>query len=231
MTAEPVIGIADYSDQIDIFNPTKVGETVTVIGCGGIGASILPTLLTMGFTRFIIFDDDLVEPRNITTNLIYRPSDIYRPKVERTEEYLREYGATSVEAHREKYDGQIPLTGLVISGVDSMAARKAIWEHVATSDITLYMDGRIGGQHMTLLTLEPFNPAHVEWYEEYCLFDDARASKAPCTARTVVYPAVVLGGYMARGLAAWSRGEAFPNRIDINFKGDLFFRTVTVPTD
>ena len=54
----------DYSDQTGFFNPAMVSETVTIIGCGGIGASVLPTLVTMGFTQFILFDPDFVEPRD-----------------------------------------------------------------------------------------------------------------------------------------------------------------------
>jgi hypothetical protein len=220
---------ADFSDQTGIFDPARVSDTVTVIGCGGIGASILPTLLTMGFKQFILFDPDTVEARNVTTNLIFRPRDLFRVKVERVREYLLEYGAESVEIHQELFTGQVPLSGLVISGVDTMSARKEIWEHIADNgDIPLYFDGRIGGEQFTLLTIEPFNPDHTEWYEEHWLFDDSEASTLPCTARTVVYPAVALGAFMAAYLAAWSRGERVPSQTDLNFHGAPFFQTVTV---
>jgi hypothetical protein len=220
---------ADFSDQTGIFDPAKVSDTVTVIGCGGIGASILPTLLTMGFKKFILFDPDTVEARNITTNLIFRPRDLFRVKVERVREYLLEYGAESVETHQELYTGQVPLSGLVISGVDTMSARKEIWGHIVDNgDVPLYLDGRIGGEQFTLLAVEPFNSDHIEWYEEFCLFDDSEAAALPCTARTVVYPAVALGAFMAAYLAAWSRGEKVPSRTDLNFHGTPFFQTVAV---
>jgi hypothetical protein len=220
---------ADFSHQTGIFNPAQVSDTVTIIGCGGIGASVLPTLVTMGFTKFILIDPDLIEPRNITTNLIFRPQDLLRAKVERVKEYLLEYGAESVEIHQELFTGQVPLTGLVISGVDTMAARKEIWKYVVdNADIPLYCDGRIGGQQMSLLVVEPFNPDHTEWYEEYWLFDDEQAAPLPCTARTVVFPAVALGAFMAAYLAAWSRGEQVPQQTDLNFEGAPFFQTVTI---
>ncbi len=220
---------ADFSDQIDIFDPTKVSETVTIIGCGGIGASALPTLVTMGFTKFILFDKDLIEPRNITTNPIFRPQDLLRPKVERVREYLLEHGAKSVEIHQEFFTGQAPLKGLVVSGVDSMKARQEIWEHlVMNEDVPLYLDGRIGGQFMTLLSFEPYNPTHIDWYEEHQLRDDKDAAPLPCTARTVAYPAVALGAHMAAYLAAWSRGEKVPVQTDQMFGAVPFFQTIVL---
>lgn len=218
--------VANFSDQTGIFDPSKVDEVVTVIGVGGIGASILPTILTMGFRKFRLYDPDVVEDRNVTTNLIFRPQDLFRSKVGRVKEYLLDNGATEVEIVQEHYTGQEPLSGLVISGVDSMSARKEIWQHVVDGDVFLYLDGRIGGQHATLLTVEPFNPAHTDWYEKYWLFDDAQAVDLPCTARAVVYPAVALGCFMAAFLARWSRGEKIPARMDVNFaEPGIFLQT------
>lgn len=221
--------VADFSDQTAIFDPAKVSNTVTIIGCGGIGASVLPTLVTMGFKKFILIDPDRIEARNVTTNLIFRPQDLSRPKTERVKEYLEEFGAESIETHQESFTGQVPLSGLVISGVDTMSARKEIWQHIVdNTDIPLYLDGRIGGQHMTLLAIEPYDFTHIEWYEEYWLFDDEQAAPLPCTARTIVYPAVALGAFMAAYLAAWSRGETVPTQTDLGFQGEPFFQIVKV---
>lgn len=223
--------VANFGDQTAIFDPSKVSEEVTIIGCGGIGASILPLLVTMGFTKFVLWDGDIVVDRNVTTNLIFRPCDLGKYKVDRVKEYLLEYGATSVEIHKEPFDGQQRLTGLVISGVDNMDARKMIWQHVASGDVTLYMDGRIGGQNATLLALEPFNFEHAEWYEEHWLFDNSEAAPLPCTARTIVYPAVALGVYIASYLAAWSRGELYPQQTTLGFQGEPYFEVVYVGHD
>lgn len=216
-----------YVHQTGFFDPDKTQEmAVTVIGCGGIGACVLPLLVTMGFTKFVLWDADSVEEHNVSTNLIYRLADIGRPKVERSAEYLEEFGAKEVIAHQEAYGGQLPLSGLVISGVDSMAARENIWPHVEFNDeVSLYLDGRIGGLHMTLLAVEPFNLEHIEKYQKH-LFPDSKAAPLPCTARTIVYPAVALATHMANILAGWSRGEKMPFRIDFNFGPGLFFEVV-----
>lgn len=217
----------DFSDQTGIFDPTGYAGGLTMIGCGGIGASVLPTIVTMGFTRYVLWDDDQVEPRNVASQLAFRPADLYRPKVEVLSEYLQAYGAVEIETHLEKFTANDPLEGLVISGVDSMAARKEIWQAAAwNTNVPLYFDGRIGGEHFTLLVIEPFNPDDVKWYEDRWLFDDEQAAELPCTQRAIVYPAVALGAFMASLLATWSRGgEKLPRRIDLSMR-DMFFQVV-----
>lgn len=202
----------DFSDQTGFFNPDGFADTLTVIGIGGIGASILPTLVTMGFSRYVLWDNDIVEPRNIASQLLFAPGDLYRRKVEVAKEYLLKYGATDVQIVERRFTPKDHLEpGVVISGVDSMAARQAIWKAVKNSGASLYLDGRIGGEFFKLLAVEPFDG---DWYENGWLFDDGEASELPCTLRAVVYPAVALGAEMAALLAGWSRGEVVPQQID-----------------
>jgi hypothetical protein len=211
---------ADFSDQTGFFNPAGFADVLTVIGCGGIGASILPTLVTMGFSRYVLWDDDVVEPRNIASQLLFAPSDLYRHKVEVAREYLLKYGATDVQIVSRRFTAKDRLeSGVVISGVDTMAARQQIWKAVKRSDASLYLDGRIGGEHFTLLTVEPFDG---DWYEADWLFDDEEAAELPCTLRAVVYPAVALGAEIAALLAGWSRGEIVPKRLDHHLGSNFY---------
>lgn len=211
----------DYSDQTTIFDPRQNGHTVTVIGCGGIGASILPTLVTMGFGQYELWDDDVVEPRNVASQLAFRPEDVNRPKVEVMEEYLRAYGAEEVTTHRERitFDNVDQLNGIVIAAVDSMAARRMIWNGIAwRGDIPLYLDGRIGGETWQLFMLAPYDAEKIEWYETFWMFDDDVASPLPCAERAIVYPAVALGAVMAAQLARYLRGEEYPRMMQMGMR-------------
>jgi len=216
--------VADFSDQTGFFNPSEFVETIEIIGLGGIGASILPTLVTMGFHRFRLWDADAVEPRNIASQLLYKPTDLYRSKAEVCREYLLEYGATNVDIVERFFTADDVLEGsVVISGVDTMAARQTIWQVVKVSPgVQFYLDGRIGGLHMTLLGVETFDG---DWYEQNWLFDDKAAAPLPCTQRAIAYPAVALGAFMASYLVEWNRGNMPPKRVDLNLE-NLFFQTV-----
>ena len=86
----------DWADQTGWFDPNKITTPVTVIGCGGIGSNVAFELITMGFKRFVLYDDDIVEPRNLASQKAFRHRDLYRPKVEALAEVLIEYGAVEV---------------------------------------------------------------------------------------------------------------------------------------
>ena len=201
---------ADYSDQTAIFDPTKFGHKVTVIGCGGIGASTLLTLATLGIPHFDLWDPDIVEPRNVASQLMFRPCDVTRPKVVVAQETLLSYGVPEVTIHEGEFHADEhadELDGIVISGVDTMAVRKDIWQAIAWNpSVALYLDGRIGGEHWQLNSVDPNGLDDIEWYEQFQLFDDADAAPLPCAERAVVYPAVMLGAAMVANITRFQRG-------------------------
>lgn len=202
---------ADFSNQTGFFDPAAFGHEVTLIGCGGIGASALPTLATLGIPNITIWDPDMVEPRNLASTILFGPDDVGKSKVEVAQRELLRLGAKTVTIHDELFDPDVhgnALNGIVISGVDSMSARKQIWKAIAWNGLVpLYLDGRIGGEQLQLNIVNPVDPDDVAWYEEHQLFDDANAAPLPCAVRNVVYPSATLGGVMASKLASFSRGE------------------------
>lgn len=196
----------DWADQTGWFDPDKVTSPVTVIGCGGIGSNAAFELITMGFKRFVLYDDDTVEPRNLASQKAFRHRDLYRPKVEALAEVLIEYGATEVLVHQRLFTSEDTIAGaIVIGAVDSMKSRQLIWEAVSNSpDVELYLDGRLGGQLAQIFAVEPLDG---DWYEDDWLFGDGEATTGiTCTMRAIVYPATVMSGIMCRHLSRWSRG-------------------------
>lgn len=214
---------ADFGDQSGIFDPKKFTGNLTVIGCGGIGASALPTLATLGIRRIEIWDPDFVEPRNVASQLMFRPGDIGQPKVEVAKEILHAYGVEEVVAHQEYFQGAdhaSMLDGVVITAVDSMSARQQIWDGIKLNPmVSTLIDGRIGGESYTLIVIDPLNYDQVCWYEQFQLFDDDQAAPLPCTERAVVYPAVELGAKMAVALANLQRGLPVPSFTHHNMNG------------
>ena len=205
---------ANFRDQTGFFDPSKNTDTLTVIGCGGIGASSLPTLVTLGIRRIVLWDPDEVEDRNVASQLMFRPDDVGRPKVEVAEEVLTAYGAESVEAHQEPFVSDEhggALEGIVLSAVDTMAVRQDVWGAVNGNPfVSRLFDGRIGGETYTLIDIDPLNGDHVAWYEKFQLFGDDEVVPLPCTQRAIVYPAVVLGAQVAAAISRHQRGLPGP---------------------
>lgn len=207
---------ADWSDQTGWFDPDKIDTIVTIVGCGGIGSNVAFELITMGFKRFELYDDDIVEPRNLASQKAYRPSDLYRPKAEALAEVLIQYGATEVITHKRRLTAEDAFNGaLVIGAVDSMTSRQLIWEAVSASpDVELYLDGRLHRQIAQVLAVEPLDP---EWYTDGWLFSNEEAAQdGECTMRMIVFPATALASTMCRNLGLWYQGEAIEQFIQID---------------
>ncbi len=204
----------DWSDQSRIFDPARFNEGVTIIGLGGIGASLLPFLVTLGIRRFVIYDPDLVEARNISSQLLYKPSDTYRPKVDVCAEYISAYaaGQAEVEVHQTLFTADTVITTpVVISGVDNQDARRAIWDAVQMQDdvVQLYVDGRIGGVKYNCLVLDMLEDN--DWYGKRWLGDNG--APLPCAERAIVYPSGALACTITNLVVQWAAGEALPRRV------------------
>lgn len=195
----------DWSDQTGWFDPDKVLMPVTIIGCGGIGSNVAFELITMGFRRFVLYDDDKVEPRNLASQKAYRYQDLYQPKAKALAEILFTYGATEVLVRSRRFTAEDTIeTPVVIGAVDSMASRQMIWDAITNSpDVELYLDGRLEGEIAQIFAVEPLD---ADWYTDHWMFSDAEASKdGACTMRTIVYPATMMASTMCRHLSRWSR--------------------------
>jgi len=196
----------DWSDQTGFFNPTKVISAITLVGCGGIGSNVAYELITMGFRRFVLYDDDVVEPRNLASQKAYRHDDLYKPKVKALAIVLIEHGATEVLIRQRRFTADdIIDTPVVIGGVDSMASRQLIWDAVTNSpDVELYLDGRLNGEVAQVCAIEPND---ADWYLDTWLFPDSEGMKGgDCTKRAIVYPATLMAGMMCRDLSRWFLG-------------------------
>ena len=218
----------NWSDQGGIFDPDSFVGTITIIGAGGIGASLIPTLVTVGFRRFIIYDPDRVEDRNIASQLLYKPRDLYRPKVEVCQEYIQTYGDCQVvvEVHQRLFTAEDRITTpVVISAVDNQDARRMIWQAVQDSpDVRLLIDGRIGSEAFTCLAVDMLDDS--DWYDTKFLGDNI--AHLPCASRAIAYPAVALGAVITRHLVHWHAGEELPRRVSQDMR-DLVQLVIQAP--
>lgn len=106
--------------------------SVFVVGCGGLGCTVLQTLVRAGLGRLIICDSDTVELPDLHRQLLYREQDIGRDKVTVAAELLRSINSQiEIDAHKLRVDADniAGLTGcaeLVIDASDNIATRSII---------------------------------------------------------------------------------------------------------
>ena len=216
----------DYRDQLNIFDPRKFALPVHIIGMGGIGSAVFEMLARLGVPEIHIWDNDVVEPHNLPAQHMYRKSDVDTPKVEAALQWIqRQEFDTLVDPHMEEVVSGTPLDGIVISGVDSMKSRNAIWQCVEYNPLVmLYMDGRIGGEQCELHTLRPNDFEAIERYQSW-LFPDEEAAEQECGTRTVIHPPATLAGFVTANLTLFAREREFEELIILHMGTMQFYAT------
>lgn len=228
---------ASYSDQKAFFDPATWTWPVHLIGAGGINNSVGSVLAKMGIREIHIWDDDVLEERNCPTEVAYSYRMAGNYKIDAMADAIRYLMETNphcrlgthmdvpvgtpgcthcfdigdnllrVYAHYGRVTANTQLSGVVISGVDSMASRKVIWQAVQQNfiDVPLYIDGRSAGEDTAIFAFSPANFEDAAIYEESWLFDDAEASPLPCGARNIGYISAYMASEIARIITRFHR--------------------------
>lgn len=214
----------DYWRQLDLVSPSDLGFDVFLIGVGGLGSPIAMALAKMGCQKLTFFDHDNVEPHNLP-NQLYRMSDVDTPKVEALASILREYVDAEITPVNELVT-QRTFNGVVISAVDSMAARRTIWQNCVRykAGVKLYVDARMGGEVGRVLTVSPTNPIAVQAYEG-TLFSDEEGSQELCTAQATIYSTFGVASLVANQVKRFARGESQTYEHIIDFSTSMLLTT------
>lgn len=209
----------DYWRQLDIVSAEELDFPIALAGAGGIGSPLALALAKMGCRRLAIYDPDVVEAHNLP-NQLYRLADVGRPKVAALAELLREFAPLELEIRQEAVAAQA-LRGVVLSAVDSMASRQAIWQGCVRwrPAVPLYVDARMGAELCRVLTINPTDPDDVAAYEATLCSDDDAAEEV-CTAQAIIYNTFGVAALAANQVKRHARGEPLER--------DLFFDFATL---
>ena len=205
----------DYSRQTDVFDPIRWFREVHIRCLGSRSSTVLLQLMKMGVRVIHVYDDDIVEPHNPPSQVIYRPSDAVakRYKVDAAVLYAeREELDTELIVHRMRVNAKTApsLKGVVICCVDSVPSRKDIWHHVQKNGrgyVEMYIDGSIGDDRFRLHMFHPSDPKAVETYERWLEPTNGIAEPA-YGVRGINYPQFGLASLVGKSLASLSRGKS-----------------------
>lgn len=160
---------------------------MTMIGAGGIGAIATIVLGKMGFGKLEVYDKDVVEEENVATQF-YTSFDIGTKKVSALYDIFS-LMAEDVEfiSHAEEVTAatDLPRSDIVISGVDSINARKEIWEAVKRTSCIRYIETRMTAETFQMYVVDPENG---EWYDNFIKsVNEEDVPDLPCTAKATFY--------------------------------------------
>lgn len=184
-----------HKDFLDVSNYHK---PVAIIGCGSIGSILGLTLVKLGFTNFILFDDDIVNPENIGVQF-HNPDTIGLLKTEALEQTLRkENPKISVEkfgkfTDRTKFSKD-SSPEIIISCVDSLEARLNIWKTVKRLAKTHYIDTRMGLQTLEVYYVDP-QLDNKTFYTESL---NVQTRNVRCTEKSVIFTPQIIAGMVGK---------------------------------
>ncbi len=172
---------------------------ITVIGCGAIGSFTTLSLAKMGFEDIEVWDADVVSVENMNSQF-FRFRDIDKSKTMALKEIVQDFTKVKIRTKTRFYEEGI-LDGIVIVAVDSMSARKTVWENHAgksTSTIAI-IDPRMGAEEAQLHVVIPMDPTDQKVYPK-SLYTDEDAVQEACTAKATVYTATMLSGLVCKAV-------------------------------
>ncbi len=220
-----------YRRQIDLVPIETLQKTnFTIIGVGSLGSFITTILAHMGAERFNLYDDDKLEEHNLPVQFLHK-NFLGQPKVEALKAQLEDwYNVSACRAHNKKFKLGERVSSIVISGVDSLEARRDIWEGVKSSPrVQWYIDTRAGGLVNNVYTLDPRDPKAVEAYEESIKPDD-EILPLPCTQRMSTFIASQTGSMVANIVMKLLKEEHVPFRLVYDADG-FSLRTTNLQKD
>lgn len=210
-----------YKRQLDIVKPSELGFPITVIGAGGIGSWTTLALAKMGADTITVIDFDTVEEHNLPSQF-YSPEDVGKSKVDALQIITRTFTDAVPVPFNGKFEEYIasglPLGRVVICAVDSLEARKKIWEVVKKlfGMVDLYIDARMGGDQLRVLCVSPYNADSIVKYQKK-MDSTAPADPTPCTARSIIYNTFTMGGMIASIVKKYAKRQ----EIDFDYLFDL----------
>lgn len=207
-------GVSDpFWRQLDIFDPKRFSVPVTVIGAGAIGSFAVLALTKMGVRDVTVWDGDTVSEHNLP-NQFFRVADVGRKKVEALAEIVRAFNGVEISPRAEMFDGLEAPRGIVISAVDSMAARSRIWAALRNNPwVTWYVDARMGGEVYCRYVVRVGDAEQRTRYEA-TLYSDASAVPQRCTAKAIMYNVLGVAGDVAAAVKAIATQASVTFQVD-----------------
>lgn len=208
--------------------PEDLNQTLNIIGVGATGSNIGLLAAKMGFHKFRVWDQDIVEAHNLP-NQAYDVGHVGGLKVDAFKDVLTRFNpAITVEVNPKFFlaADAADVEGPVILTVDTMKARKEIGEALTLKmSVPLIMETRVGFDYAEVYRLNPMDPEEMDTWVGM-LKRDEDIPAGPCNlviCSTLVglvsaHTTHMLCGYFAAQRAGQTWGAPKKTMISLNTK-------------
>jgi hypothetical protein len=195
-------------------------QRVHVVGCGGVNSHFCLLGAKLGL-RLTVYDEDTVADENVGSQ-IFGPGHVGRPKVEVTCEMCEQLAGAQIQAVDAFVSGGEPLDGIVVEAVDSMQARRQVWQEAILPRqelVDALVSVRMGAESGTIVSVRPGRAVDQIWYEINALYPDERAMPVPCTGRATSYCASIAAALAVRAVKRLLMHQPVERRIEFDLTG------------
>lgn len=191
---------AHLTRQAEIIPSEVLDVPITVVGAGAVGSFTVLALAKMGFSKLTVYDFDKIEIENMN-NQFYPLAWVGEYKVLALSEMVQEFTGILIEANDRRYTPEETVApGIIITAVDSMAARKMIWGmHKMRYEVVAYIDPRMSSEAALLYTMNTMNQTDITDYEK-TLYTDEQGVQEPCTAKATMYTSLLISGLVCKAV-------------------------------
>lgn len=188
-----------------IIDADKLSKTrFVIVGAGAIGSFTTIALSKMGMTVATVYDFDSLENHNFA-NQMYPVSQIDKPKVDALKAVAKDFGDCDIQAIKGPWTPDNAVIGdIVISAVDNMDIRKALWEYYKDR-CSLFIDGRMGAYVIKVFGVDTKNLEARAYYES-TLHSQAQAAPERCGEKSIIYTVLLLSGFVVSQVKEWVMG-------------------------
>jgi len=171
---------------------------IYVVGCGAVGRQVGLFLASMGAKKVTLFDFDIVEDVNITTQG-YRPAQLGMYKVDALKADMHAIDPSiEITTHARRWRDDDTLGTAAFMCVDRISVRQFIWgKVVASGDVPEFLgDARTLGEIGKVVCVG--GPELEPGKEHYgnSFFREEDAEQGLCTARLTIYSAAIAAGML-----------------------------------
>lgn len=193
--------------QERLLNPSDIKKPVTVIGVGSVGSMVVFALAKMGFEDIVVWDHDVVSSHNVPMSL-YTNKDVGTLKVVALQQHIKNLVGVEISINKSRFEkGEQLSRTYVVMCVDTMRARKVIWDSVrGVPTIDLVCDTRTDAGLLTVHALNPNDPQSGRRYAK-TLCADKHAGVQICGMHGIMYVSMRAASIVAANVARTVRHE------------------------
>lgn len=214
----------NYNRQEELYDAPNEHDNVTVIGVGATGSWVALALSKLGVKELQLVDMDMIETHNIP-NQLYGIDQTGMAKVYACAALCKELGSNDSAIHpcckKIGVDNIYDINTLPNSCetlfclVDSMAARKEIFETVLKEGLTkTFIETRMGLTGYRIYMVDMTNQKEIDKYRETWYSDDEAEVSACGHSQSIVTTAMQCASHaVGLWLAKKNNAEYVPNEI------------------